>query len=67
LAKSTIERWLEDQYGDLHEAIPKLVEQHGQDKAAYLLNVRPYWISRWLRRNGYVQEVRWIRGERQVG
>jgi hypothetical protein len=61
LAKSTIERLLEDQHGDLHEVIPALVEQHGQHKAAYLLGVHQSWISTWLRKNGYIQEVRWIK------
>jgi hypothetical protein len=61
--RSTIERLLEKQHGDLHEVIPKLANQHGQEGAAKHLNVTQSWVSWWLRRYGYErrQTVQWIR------
>lgn len=61
MANKTIEGLLQDQHGDLHEVIPSMVSIHGQQKAAYLLNVTQAWISRWLKENGYVEERRWVR------
>lgn len=52
---STIERWLEEQHGDLHKVIPRLASEVGQEEAARRLKVRQAWLSIWLARHGYVR------------
>lgn len=58
---SQIEAKLRAWYGNLHEVIPKLVSEHGQEETARLLGVKQAWVSRWLRREGYRQVSRWER------
>jgi len=64
---SKIERILEAEHGNLHNVIPALVNKHGQEETARLLNVRQGWVSRWLKLNGYqlVTEYR-LSPERQA-
>lgn len=57
--KSTIERLLEKEHGDLHGVIPNLASELGQQGAAERLKVSQRWISRWLSRNGYVLVTRY--------
>lgn len=59
----SIEDRLIQQYGDLHKVIPDLAAQHGQEETARLLMVKQAWISRWLKENGYVQEVKYVQME----
>jgi hypothetical protein len=61
--QSTIEKLLEQQHGNLHEVIPNLANEHGQEGAAEKLNVNQSWVSWWLRRNGYQRRetVQWVR------
>lgn len=52
---------LEQQYGDLNQIIPKLVNQGGQKFAAFQLGTTQINISRWLKDNGYKQEIKWVK------
>ena len=61
MAKRFKLRELEEQYGDLHKVIPKLVNTGGQSYAAFQLGTTQSTINRWLRANGYVQAVRYER------
>lgn len=60
---STIEKLLADNHGNLHEVIPSLASRVGQEEAARALGVRQAWISRWLRLNGYVQKIQYVKSE----
>lgn len=72
MARSSIEPELERLYGDLDHVIPRLASEQGQDGAARTLStekviVRQSWVSRWLRDNGYVQRVNYVKkGETNV-
>lgn len=59
--KSTIEKLLQQQHGDLEAIIPPLVSKVGQADAAVKLGVRQSWISRWLSSNGYVATTRYVK------
>ena len=52
---------LEKQYGDLHLLIPPMVNMHGQAFVAQSLGVSQYFISNWLKQNGYVMGITYIR------
>lgn len=58
---STIETLLQKQYGNLHDVIPPLVSELGQVGASIKLGVRQNWLSRWMKRNGYVKGVQYVR------
>jgi hypothetical protein len=58
---STIEPQLAQQYGNLDNVIPVLVEKLGQEGAARVLGVKQSWISRWLKDNGYKPTVKYIK------
>lgn len=60
-SKSTIEKLLEQQHGDLEAVIPPLVSKIGQADAAVTLGVRQSWISRWLSNNGYVAVTKYVK------
>ncbi len=64
---STIERLLTREHGDLHNVIPKLANERGQEGAAAELNVNQSWISWWLRRYGYERRevIEWVRPGRK--
>lgn len=57
---------LEKEYGDLEAIIPKLVNQGGQTFAAFQLDTTPTTISRWLKANGYVQQVTYVKRDKLV-
>ena len=61
--RSTIEKLLEQQHGDLEAVIPPLVSEIGQADAAQQLGVRQSWISRWLKVNGYVAVTQYVKAE----
>lgn len=61
MAKSSIESLLETLHGDLHQVIPQMVTEKGQEEAAQILKVKQSWLSRWLRENGYRRIVQWVR------
>jgi hypothetical protein len=63
MAKPYRLRDLEAQYGDLHKVIPKLVNEGGQQYAAFQLGVSISTISSWLKDNGYIQKVEYVRKE----
>lgn len=63
MAKPYKLRDLESQYGDLHKVIPKLVNQGGQQFAAFQLGVSISTVSTWLKDNGYIQKVEYVRKE----
>lgn len=58
---STIEALLEKEHGDLHEVIPRLATELGQEKAAQRLEVKQSWLSLWLRTNGYVRVTQYVK------
>jgi DNA-binding PadR family transcriptional regulator len=57
MSKSTIEKLLEEQYGDLHEVIPAMVSENGQAQTAQDLKVTQGWVSRWLAKNRYEKRI----------
>jgi hypothetical protein len=59
MAKRYKLREVERLEGDLHEVIPKLVNQGGQAFAAIVLKVSQATISTWLKSNGYRKIERW--------
>ncbi len=59
MAKRYKLREVERLEGDLHEVIPKLVNQGGQSFAALVLKVSQATISTWLKDNGYRKIERW--------
>lgn len=61
MAKRFVLRELEAEYGDLHQVIPKLVNEAGQAYAAHQLNTSQFTISKWLKDNGYKQQVKYVR------
>lgn len=61
-----IEQELTKQHGDLHQIIPKLVSEEGQESTARKLGVKQAWISRWLRGNGYEPHTQWIKPEERA-
>lgn len=66
MAKGYVLRDLEEQYGDLNKVIPPLVNQGGQQFAAHQLSTSQFTISKWLKDNGYVQKIEWVkRGEKE--
>lgn len=50
---------LEGEYGDLHQIIPKLVNQGGQKLAAQQLGISQNTVSNWLKDNGYEVQTVW--------
>lgn len=54
-------RDLEKEYGDLKQIIPPLVNEGGQKYAAFQLNTAQSTISKWLKNNGYRQEIKWVK------
>jgi hypothetical protein len=52
-----------EQYGNLHEIIPPLVNKCGQHQAAQQLGVSAFTINRWLKANGYRRVQRYERLE----
>lgn len=60
---SVIEQLLTQAHGNLHEVIPSLASRVGQEETARTLGVRQAWVSRWLRMNGYVQKVQYVKSE----
>lgn len=63
---SGIEQLLTQTHGNLHEVIPMLASRVGQEETARTLGVRQAWVSRWLRLNGYVQRVEYVRNESEA-
>lgn len=57
----SIDEKLEQEHGDLHNLIPPLVSEVGQEETARILDVKQAWVSRWLRTNGYVRVTRYER------
>jgi len=49
---------------DLHEVIPDLVNQFGQNVAGERLGLSPSTINLWLKRNGYRRVVKYVRTEK---
>lgn len=37
--------------------------QGNQTRAAVALGVTQGWVTKWLKRNGYVQQVTWVKSE----
>lgn len=54
---------VEQQFGNLHDVIPKLVNEKGQHGAGQELGVSGSTINKWLRDNGYRQVVRYVKWE----
>ena len=52
---------LEAIHGDLHGLIPTMVNKYGQVYTAQSLGVSQYFISDWLRRNGYLRVIQYVR------
>lgn len=49
---------IQEAQGDLHELIPRLVNEFGSQRAAAdYLGVSQFTISTWLRSNGYVSKT----------
>lgn len=61
MAQKTVERLLVMQHGNLHEVIPRLVQELGQVGASEKLGVTQNWVSRWLKANGYAMQIVYIR------
>lgn len=61
MARRFVLRDLESQYGNLEEIIPKLVNQGGQEFAAFQLNTTQNTISNWLKHNGYIKKTEWVK------
>lgn len=65
--KSLLERHLEEQFGNLHDLIPAVCSDKGQEECARLLSeesgafVSQVWVSRWLIRNGYELRTRYVK------
>ncbi len=57
---------LEQTYGDLHTIIPKLANELGQVKAANRLGISSASINRWLKKNGYVLQMQYVRRESEA-
>lgn len=66
MAKPYRLREVEQEHGNLHDVIPRLADEHGQDKAGDMLGLSGATISTWLRDNGYKQRKRWEREEQQA-
>jgi transcriptional regulator with AAA-type ATPase domain len=54
---------VESQHGALEDAIPGLLEKFNgnQTKVAEHLGLSPAFVSRWLRKHGYTQLVKWVK------
>lgn len=66
MPKARIEPQLEALYGDLDYVIPRLATEMGQDGAARELStprltVKQNFISRWLKDNGYVKRIQYVK------
>lgn len=57
---------LEQKHGSLHQVIPPLVNQHGQFKTGQMLGVCSASINRWLKMNGYVLKMQYVRRESEA-
>jgi len=55
------EKELERLHGDLHDLIPEMVNKHGQSFTAVSLGVSQHFISTWLKKNGYVAGVVYVK------
>ena len=60
MAKPNRIKELEAEHGDLHQIIPKLVNQGGQKLAAQQLGTSQTTISAWLKTNGYSVKTFWV-------
>jgi hypothetical protein len=65
MAKPNKLRELEQKHGDLHKVIPHLVNEHDQRKAAEILGVSTATISTWLKNNGYLPHIEYVRKSEQ--
>jgi len=61
MARRFVLRDLESQYGNLEEIIPKLVNEGGQQFAAFQLSTTQNTISNWLKEHGYTKKTEWIK------
>lgn len=64
MAKRFRLREIEHVHGDLHRVIVPLVNRGGQALAARELGVAQATISAWLKANGYVQVVQYVKQEK---
>lgn len=58
---------VESEKGDLHEIIPRLVNQKGQRQAGIELGLSAATINSWLKRNGYIKKIQYIRSQEWEG
>lgn len=56
---------IQRKYGDLHDVIPKLVNEVGQVGAGRLLGISPATVNGWLKVNGYILKRQYIRTSRE--
>lgn len=47
--------------GNLSELIPKMVNERGQVATAKALGLSPATINLWLKRNGYVKRIQYVK------
>ena len=52
---------VEKVHGKLDDLIPKLASEHGQARTAEMLNVSTSTVCKWLKENGYVQKITYIK------
>jgi len=52
---------IEKEHGSLHQIIPALVNKNGQIRAGQALGVSATTINTWLRKNGYVRRIQYVR------
>lgn len=61
MARRNVLKDLENQFGNLEEVIPPLVNEGGQIHAAQKLRTTQSTISLWLKHNGYSKQEKWIK------
>lgn len=54
---------LEMKFGDLKELIPAWVALFGQEETARKLGVSQSWVHYWLKREGYIKQIVYIKQE----
>ena len=52
---------LEKEHGSLHQIIPALVNKNGQIRAGQALGVSATTINQWLKKNGYMRQIQYVR------